>query len=137
MKGMTELLGSITGHVISEPGTGRKLLVHDPDFLTGLWNVWRLVCLYALIATLHIGSVSPLGASIDYTNILPVEVELQSNPVTRIELCTRNDAVTLEYDDTVLLVFSPDESDLIQIYEDEGEYIRDIVTVHIIDNDRK
>ena len=66
-----------------------------------------------------------------------MEIELQSDPVAKIELCTRNDAVTLEYDDTVLLLFSPDESDLIQIYEDEGEYIRDIVTVHIIDNDRK
>ena len=57
--------------------------------------------------------------------------------VAHIELRTRNDAVTLEYDDTVILVFSPDVSDLIEFYESEGEYIRDNVVIHILDNDRK
>ena len=59
----------------------------------------------------------------------------------RFELRTRNDAVTLEYEDTVLLLFSPDPFEpgqtLIEFYESEGEYIRESVTVYIIDNDRK
>ena len=54
-----------------------------------------------------------------------------------IELRTRNDAVTLEYDDTVLLIFTPDENDLIEFYEGAGEYIRNSVVVRIVDNDRK
>ena len=57
-------------------------------------------------------------------------------PEAMIELSTRNDAVTLEYNDTVFLLFTPDdESD--PINESEGEFIRDNVTVYIIDNDRK
>ena len=54
-----------------------------------------------------------------------------------IELRTRNDDIALEYDDTVLLIFTPDEDDLVDMYEEEGEYIRDCVVVHIVDNDRK
>ena len=54
-----------------------------------------------------------------------------------IELRTRTDDITLEYDDTVILVFTPDEEDIIDFYEEEGEYIRDSVVVHIVDNDRK
>ena len=65
---------------------------------------------------------------------MPVEVE--GNDVAIIELRTRNDDITLEYDDSVLLCFTPDEDDLIEFYEEEGEYIRNRVTVHIIDNDR-
>ena len=54
-----------------------------------------------------------------------------------IELCTRNDNITLEYNDTVLLLFTPEESDLIMLYESYGEYIRESMNVHIVDNDRK
>ena len=54
-----------------------------------------------------------------------------------IELCTRNDDITLEYNDTVLLLFTPDESDLIEFYESYGEYIRESMYVHIVDNNRK
>ena len=57
--------------------------------------------------------------------------------VAQIELRTRNDIVTLEYDDTVILFFSPDESNLIEFYESEGEYIRDHVAVNIVDSDRE
>ena len=77
-----------------------------------------------------------LGPS-DFFNILPVDIMVEGSDVALIELRTRTDIVTLEYDDTVLLVFSPNESDLIQIYEIEGEYIRDNVVVNIVDNDRK
>ena len=69
--------------------------------------------------------------------MLPVSVEVEVNDETIIVLHTRNDAVTLEYNDSVILVFTPDEDDLINFYERKGEYIRDNVVMHILDNDRK
>ena len=66
-----------------------------------------------------------------------MDIEVEGNIEALVELRTRNDAITLEYDDTVILLFSPDESDLIEFYESEEEYIRDSVTVHIIDSDRE
>ena len=64
-------------------------------------------------------------------------IEVEGNAIERIELCTRNDDITLEYDDTVLLVFTPEVSTLPEFYESKGEYIRDNAIIHIIDNDRK
>ena len=81
-----------------------------------------------------------VGFSLDVTDffdILPVAIEVEGNAIERIELSTRNDDITLEYDDTVLLVFTPEISTLTNFYEREGEYIRDKAIVHIIDNDRK
>ena len=66
-----------------------------------------------------------------------MNVEVEGSDEAMIELHTSNDDITLEYDDTVILVFTPDEDDLIEFYEGEGEYIRDSVVVHIVDNDRK
>ena len=85
---------------------------------------------FALSLSLSLGST-------DFFNILPVSVEVEGSAEAMIELCIRNDNITLEYDDTVILEFTPDEDDLIDFYEDEGEYIRDSVVVRIIDNDRK
>ena len=73
--------------------------------------------------------------STDFFNIVPVSVKIESDDKAMIELRTRNDAVTLEYDDSVLLLFTPDEDDLIGSLETTGIYMRDNVTVHIIDND--
>ena len=58
---------------------------------------------------------------------------------TDIRLFTTNDEVTLEYEDTVILRFTPQISalDLVKSVEGAGEYIRDTSTVFIIDNDRK
>ena len=66
-----------------------------------------------------------------------MDVEVEGNIEAQIELSTINDAISLEYNDTLLLLFSPEESDLIEFYEGEGEYIRENVTVHIIDSDSK
>ena len=56
-----------------------------------------------------------------------------------IQLFSRNDDITLEYNDTVILRFivNPAITGLIQQLEAAGEYIRDTATVDIIDNDRK
>ena len=56
-----------------------------------------------------------------------------------IQLFSDNDAISLEYNDTVILRFigSPGLGPLIQQLEMAGEYIRDTAIVDIIDNDRK
>ena len=56
---------------------------------------------------------------------------------TEICLFTTNDNVTLEYDDTVILRFTPDNPAFIPDVESRGEFIRDIAVVNIIDNDSK
>ena len=60
-----------------------------------------------------------------------------SSESVEIRLFTSNDQITLEYDDRVLLVFTPDNPGLIPAVEAEGEYIRDTAIVNIIDNDSK
>ena len=56
-----------------------------------------------------------------------------------IQLFSRNDDITLEYNDTVILRFTanPGLAPLISQLEMAGEYIRDTAIVDIIDNDRK
>ena len=56
---------------------------------------------------------------------------------TEMYLFTINDDVTLEYDDTVILRFTPDNPALIPVVESRGEFIRDIAVVNIIDDDSK
>ena len=56
--------------------------------------------------------------------------------MTEIRLFTRNDEITLEYNDSVILMFTPDNDTLIPGIEDVGEYVRNTTTVIIIDNDR-
>ena len=83
------------------------------------------VCLYT-------ASTSPVGTS-DFAMFAPISVTNSAE----IRLFTTNDEITLEYDDRVLLMFTPDDPGLIPGLEGAGEYMRDTATVHIIDNDRK
>ena len=64
-------------------------------------------------------------------SLAPIPV---SNSV-EIRLFTSNDEITLEYDDRVILTFTPDNPFLISGLEAQGEYTRDTATVHIIDDD--
>ena len=41
------------------------------------------------------------------------------------------------YNDIIIMQFIPDDPTLVEFYESEGQYIRDTVIVHIIDNDSK
>ena len=66
-------------------------------------------------------------------SLAPIPV---SNSV-EIRLFTSNDETTLEYDDRVILTFTPDNPALISGLEAQGEYTRDTVTVQIIDSDSK
>ena len=54
-----------------------------------------------------------------------------------IRIFISNDEITLEYDDRVILTFTPGNPALIPGLEDEGEYVRDTATVNIIDNDSR
>ena len=56
---------------------------------------------------------------------------------TAVHLLTYDDNITLEYDDSVILTFTPNDPDLISSLEAAGEYIRDTATVNIRDNDSK
>ena len=63
----------------------------------------------------------------------PIDVENSAD----IRLITYDDFITLEYEDTVILRFTPGSPAYIQTLEQSGEFIRDSATVNIIDNDRK
>ena len=54
---------------------------------------------------------------------------------TEIRLFTSNDQIALEYDDSIILIFTPDNPVFINGLEGLGEYIRDTAIVNIIDND--
>ena len=61
----------------------------------------------------------------------------RSSEYEEIRLFTSNDQITLEYDDRIKLIFTPNNPALIPGVEDVGEYIRDTAIVNIIDNDSR
>ena len=69
----------------------------------------------------------------DFERLLVISVRNTAN----IHLFTSNDDISLEYDDRVLLVFTPDNPALVPGLEGLGQYIRTTATVRIIDNDGK
>ena len=68
----------------------------------------------------------------------PGDTVTATNDIT-MQLFSRSDDITLEYNDTVILRFivPPELAPLIQQLEAAGEYIRDTAIVNIIDVDRK
>ena len=78
-----------------------------------------------------------IGTS-DFEHIIPISVFQDSTrDSTSIRLITHQDIITLEYDDSIILVFTPNHPALIPALEDLGEFIRDTATVNIIDDDSK
>ena len=69
----------------------------------------------------------------DFERLLPFSIINTAN----IHLFTANDDISLEYDDRVLLIFTPDNPVLVNGVESFGQYIRTTATVNIIDNDGK
>ena len=57
--------------------------------------------------------------------------------MANIRLFIRTDGITLEYNDSALLMFTTDNTALITDLEGEGEYIRDTAVVNIVDSDSK
>ena len=76
--------------------------------------------------------MTSVGTS-DFQRLAPIRVTNSAE----FRLFTASDEITLEYDDRVLLRFTPDNPGLIPGLEGMGENIRDTATVHIIDNDCK
>ena len=79
---------------------------------------------------------------IDTTDFQPFSTNQRTITATddiAIQLFSRNDDITLEYNDTVILRFIVNSglASLIQQLRTAGEYIRDTATVDIADNDRK
>ena len=70
----------------------------------------------------------------DLYRLSPVSVSIDG---AEIRLFTAKDEITLEYDDRILLMYTPSAAGLIPGVEGEGEYIRDTAIVRIIDNDSK
>ena len=64
---------------------------------------------------------------------MPISVNNEAD----VRLFTTNDQITLEYDDYVILTFTPGNPSVIDGLEGEGEYVRTSAIVNIIDNDRK
>ena len=83
-----------------------------------------------------------ITSSTDTTDFIPFSTSDRSVTAANdiaIQLFSRNDAITLEHDDTVVLRFivNPGLTVLIQRLRAAGEYIRNTATVNIIDDDRK
>ena len=66
-----------------------------------------------------------------------IEYDSNNDDNENVDFFTSNDQITLEYDDRILLTFTPFNEFLIPGVEDLGEYIRDTAIVKIIDNDSK
>ena len=62
---------------------------------------------------------------------------MYSSDNEEIRLFTSNDQITLEYDDRIKFVFTPNDPALIPVLDSYGEYIRDTAIVNIIDNDSR
>ena len=69
----------------------------------------------------------------DFESLMPISFVNE----VEIRIFTSNDETTLEYNDSVILSFTPDNPAFITGLEAEGEYVRDTATVYIIDNDSK
>ena len=66
-----------------------------------------------------------------------IEYDSNNDDNENVDFFTSNDQITLEYEDRILLTFTPLNELLIPGIEDLGEYIRDTAIVKIIDNDSK
>ena len=72
-------------------------------------------------------------ADSDFGNLIPIPFQNEAD----IRLFTTNDDTTLEYNDYVILTFTPGNPAAIDGLESAGEFVRGSAIVNIIDNDRK
>ena len=80
----------------------------------------------------HIVIFLPIG-DYDFGNLIPIPFQNEAD----IRLFITNDDTTLEYNDYVILTFTPANPGAIDGLEGVGEYVRNSAIVNIIDNDRK
>ena len=72
-------------------------------------------------------------AESDFGNLIPIPFQNEAD----IRLFTTNDDTTLEYDDSVIMIFDPANPAAVDGLEGAGEFVRGSAIVNIIDNDRK
>lgn len=76
--------------------------------------------------------------SVDYEELIPISIQLDSqNSLQEINILSKNDEITLEYDDRIILTFTPQTTGNNTDLENVGEYIRSSAMVNVIDTDRK
>ena len=107
-------------------------------FMQAVYSI-KFTCTAAIY---HIKCAMQLFLYIDTTDFQPFSTNQHTVTATddiAIQLFCRNDDITLEYNDTVILRFivNPGLAVLIQQLRTAGEYIRDNAIVDIVDNDRK
>ena len=78
-------------------------------------------------------SIKIFAENTDFERLLGISVTDTAN----IRLFASNDDISLEYDDRVQLIFTPNNPALITGVEGHGQYIRTNATVRIIDIDGK
>ena len=71
--------------------------------------------------------------SSDFFQFLPISFTSSAD----ITFFTKSDEITLEYDDRVELVFTPNDKGIISRFENEGEYVRNTAILKIIDSSCK
>ena len=72
-------------------------------------------------------------ASQDYQHFR--QVTTSESGATSVTFVTWDDEVTLEYDESVSLIFTPENQLLLDDIEAAGEFVRHTATVNIIDTD--
>ena len=75
----------------------------------------------------------PAGSS-DFQRLLPVTVARDG---AEFQMSAVDDVITLEYNDRIVLMYTPSVAGLIGRVEGAGEYVRNTAIVRIIDNDSK
>ena len=73
----------------------------------------------------------------DFERMAPIYTSVYRETNIAIQLFTVNDELTLEYDDRVMLRFTPTHVNLIPFLASNYEYIRHTTAVSIIDRDSK
>ena len=104
---------------------------------------WQMVLQVSHVTTTHINSRNFIffqflfiGKS-DFVQLTTIIYNSGSSDNEKIRLFTSNDEITLEYEDRIQLVFTPNDPALIPGVEGVGEYIRDTAIVNIIDYDSR
>ena len=71
------------------------------------------------------------------TDFVTFSVTTVTDNRATIPLLAIKDGITLEYNDSVVMTFSPSIASIIEVLKDAGEFLRDTAIVNIIDMDCK
>ena len=88
-------------------------------------HIYSIICFLSYFLLLYTDSS-------DFETLTSIHVTETDNSVP-VRLFTSNDVITLEYDDYVIITFTPENPAIIGALETEGEYIKNTAIVNIID----